>query len=53
MGDMFRTFNMGIGFTAVVDEDDVDATLRAFETSELDAVVIGHVVDGDRGVEIR
>jgi phosphoribosylformylglycinamidine cyclo-ligase len=52
-GDMFRTFNMGIGFTAVVDEDDVDATLRAFETSELDAVVIGHVVDGDRGVEIR
>jgi phosphoribosylformylglycinamidine cyclo-ligase len=52
-GDMFRTFNMGIGFTAVVDEDDVDATLRAFETSELDAVVIAHVVDGDRGVETR
>lgn len=52
-GDMFRTFNMGIGFTAVVDEDDVDATLKAFETSELDADVIGHVLEGDRGVEIR
>ncbi len=52
-GDMFRTFNMGIGFTAVVDEDDVDATLRAFEISELEADVIGRVVDGDRGVEIR
>jgi phosphoribosylformylglycinamidine cyclo-ligase len=52
-GDMFRTFNMGIGFTAVVDEDDVDATLRAFETSELEADVIGRIVAGDRGVEIR
>jgi phosphoribosylformylglycinamidine cyclo-ligase len=52
-GDMFRTFNMGIGFTAVVDEADADATLKAFETSDLEAVVIGHVVEGDRGVEIR
>jgi phosphoribosylformylglycinamidine cyclo-ligase len=52
-GDMFRTFNMGIGFTAIVDEDDVDATLKAFETSELEADVIGHVVDGVKGVEIR
>jgi len=52
-GDMFRTFNMGIGFTAIVAEDDVDATLRAFETSELDADVIGHVVAGVKGVEIR
>jgi len=52
-GDMFRTFNMGIGFAAVVAEGDVDATLRAFETSELDADVIGYITDGDRGVEIR
>jgi phosphoribosylformylglycinamidine cyclo-ligase len=52
-GDMFRTFNMGIGFTAVVAEEDVDATLRAFETGELEADVIGHIVDGDKGVEIR
>jgi phosphoribosylformylglycinamidine cyclo-ligase len=53
MGDMFRTFNMGIGFTCVVSEADVDATLSAFETSDLDAVVIGHITDGDRGVELR
>jgi len=52
-GDMFRTFNMGIGFAAVVAESDVDATLKAFETSELDADVIGYITDGDRGVEIR
>lgn len=53
LGDMFRTFNMGVGFTCVVAEDDVDAVLRAFETSDLEAAVIGHIVDGDRGVEIR
>lgn len=51
--EMFRTFNMGVGFTAIVAEEDVDATLKAFETSELDVAVIGRVVDGDRGVEIR
>jgi phosphoribosylformylglycinamidine cyclo-ligase len=53
MGDMFRTFNMGIGFTCVVSEADVDPTLTAFETSDLDAVVIGHILEGDRGVELR
>ncbi len=52
-GDMFRTFNMGIGFAAIVAEDDVDATLKAFETSDLASVVIGRIVDGDKGVEIR
>ncbi|GMR03078.1 MAG: phosphoribosylformylglycinamidine cyclo-ligase [Acidimicrobiia bacterium] len=52
-GDMFRTFNMGIGFTAIVAEEDVDATLKAFETSDLDSVVIGRIVEGDKGVEIR
>ena len=53
LGDMFRTFNMGIGFTCVVSESDVDATLTAFETSDFDAVVIGHISEGDRGVELR
>ncbi|MDJ0790449.1 MAG: phosphoribosylformylglycinamidine cyclo-ligase [Acidimicrobiia bacterium] len=53
LGDMFRTFNMGIGFVAVVGEDDVDAALKAFETSDLEAAVIGHITEGDWGVEIR
>jgi phosphoribosylformylglycinamidine cyclo-ligase len=52
LGDMFRTFNMGIGFTCVVDEADVDATLTAFETSDLEAVAIGHIAEGSRGVEL-
>jgi phosphoribosylformylglycinamidine cyclo-ligase len=53
MGDMFRTFNMGIGFTAVVAEADVDATLKGFESSDMPADVIGHIVEGDKAVEIR
>ncbi len=53
MGEMFRTFNMGIGFVAVVAEDDVDATLRSFEVSDIEASIIGHITAGDRGVEIR
>ncbi len=51
--DMYRTFNMGIGFAAIVPESDADATLRAFESSNLEAVVIGHVREGNHGVEIR
>jgi phosphoribosylformylglycinamidine cyclo-ligase len=52
LGDMFRTFNMGIGFTCVVAQDDASATLRAFETSDLEANVIGRIIEGDRGVEL-
>jgi phosphoribosylformylglycinamidine cyclo-ligase len=53
MGDMFRAFNMGVGFTAVVAEADVDATLKGFESSDMPADVIGHIVEGDKAVEIR
>jgi phosphoribosylformylglycinamidine cyclo-ligase len=53
MGDMFRTFNMGIGFTVIVPESDVDATLAGLESSDIGAAVIGHIVEGERAVEIR
>ena len=53
LAEMFRTFNMGIGFTAVVDPTDVQAALKAFETSDLEAVVIGEITEGTRGVELR
>ena len=52
-GDMFRTFNMGVGFVSVVAESDVDASLKAFEVSDLEAEVIGFVTTGEKGVEIR
>ena len=53
LAEMFRTFNMGIGFTAVVDSTDVEAALKAFETSDLEAVLIGEIKEGTRGVELR
>lgn len=52
LGEMFRAFNMGIGFVAVVNHDDVAATLKAMETSDMEAVVIGEIVKGTRGVEL-
>ena len=51
--EMFRTFNMGIGFTAVVNETDVAAALKEFESTDLDASVIGEITEGTRGVELR
>ena len=53
LAEMFRTFNMGIGFTAVVDPTDVDAAVKAFETSDLDTALIGEITEGTRGVELR
>ena len=53
LAEMFRTFNMGIGFAAVVDPTDVQAAQKAFETSDLEAVVIGEITEGTRGVELR
>lgn len=49
--DMYRTFNMGIGFTVIVDKDDVDATLAHFQSAGLAAFDIGLVHQGS-GVTI-
>lgn len=53
LGDMFRTFNMGIGFACVVDEADTDTTIAAFESSDMESTVIGRIIKGDRGIELR
>lgn len=50
--EMFRTFNMGIGFTIIVSPDDVATTLKAMEISDMDAAVIGSIEQGNRGVEL-
>jgi len=51
-GEMFRTFNMGIGFVVIGGEDDTDRLIKGFESHDHEAVVIGRIVEGDRGVEI-
>lgn len=50
--EMFRTFNMGIGFVVILAEADVERALKAMEISELPASVIGRIEEGPRGVEI-
>jgi len=51
--EMFRTFNMGIGFVVVAAPDQADRLLRGFTVYEHDARIIGEIVAGDSGVEIH
>jgi len=47
--DMDRTFNMGIGYIIVVDEQDADISLSTLKQYGFDAVSIGSIEKG--GVE--
>jgi phosphoribosylformylglycinamidine cyclo-ligase len=47
--EMYRTFNMGIGMTAVVDDADVAAALEALSTSGIAAAKIGEIVEHQEG----
>jgi len=47
-GEMFRTFNMGIGYVAIVPAADAEKALAAAPG----ALKIGEVVKGDKGTEI-
>lgn len=46
--EMFGTFNMGVGFVVVVDENDVETTLSLID----DAYVIGNIIEGEIGITI-
>ncbi|MCL1587909.1 MAG: phosphoribosylformylglycinamidine cyclo-ligase [Actinomycetia bacterium] len=50
--DMYRTFNMGIGFVVVVPETAVDATLSSLAVNNLDANVIGRIIEGTGTVQL-
>ena len=49
--DMFATFNMGLGFLAVVPAESVDPVVRAFAEAGHDAWEAGEIVPGN-GVEL-
>lgn len=51
--EMYRTFNMGIGFVAVATESDVDRIIKGFDSYDLPAAVIGRIVEGSREVTIQ
>ncbi|HCU07898.1 MAG TPA: phosphoribosylformylglycinamidine cyclo-ligase [Clostridiales bacterium] len=48
--DMFNTFNMGVGMTAIVAAGDVQEALRALAKEGLTARVIGEVISGEKEV---
>ena len=52
MRDMYNTFNMGVGMTAIVPADQVDEALRILRESGVDAYALGEVVPGEGGVTL-
>ena len=50
--EMFRTFNMGIGYVVVVRPDVADAVRARLAGAGEEVFVIGEVVAGERGVEL-
>ena len=49
---MWRVFNMGLGFAAVVAAESADVALKALERGGTPGFVAGRVVEGD-GVTLR
>ncbi len=50
--DMFNTFNMGVGMSAVVRREDADRALNALRENGVDAYVIGEMAEGEKKIEI-
>lgn len=47
LSEMFKTFNMGIGFVIIVPSQAVEATIRFFHNHSLSAWQFGEVIAGD------
>ena len=48
--DMYNTYNMGVGMSVVVPQDEVETALEILKAYGEDAYVIGEIVKGDDGV---
>jgi len=48
--DMFNTFNMGVGMSAVVDKNDADKAIETLKSEGIDAYILGEIVKSDEGV---
>ncbi|RDY31531.1 phosphoribosylformylglycinamidine cyclo-ligase [Lachnotalea glycerini] len=49
---MYNTYNMGIGMVLAVNKDDVNKALAAIKAAGEEAVIIGHIEDGEKGVTL-
>jgi phosphoribosylformylglycinamidine cyclo-ligase len=50
--DMFRTFNMGIGYVLILDREAVDRATQVLTRAGETVYALGEVVAGPRGVEL-
>ncbi len=50
--EMYRTFNMGIGFVLIVNKQDSNNILKNLEKYDFKSQIIGEVVEGNRKVKI-
>lgn len=51
--DMFNTFNMGVGMSVVVAKEDAEKALEVLHANGEDAYILGEIVRGDEGVELK
>lgn len=51
--EMFNIFNMGIGFTLVVDQSDVERTLEILSQHDVDAYQIGRITSNDEPITLK
>ena len=49
---MYNTFNMGIGMVLAVDPEDVDSVMKAIRSTGDTPYVIGHIENGEKGVQL-
>lgn len=49
---MYNTFNMGLGMIVAVDKNDVDACMKAMKEAGDTPYIVGHIEDGEKGVEL-
>lgn len=50
--DMFNTFNMGVGMSAVVAKEDADKALSILRANGEDAYIIGEIAAGEERIEL-
>jgi phosphoribosylformylglycinamidine cyclo-ligase len=50
--EMFRVFNMGVGFVVICDPAATEGVIAGFEKDGLPAWKIGEVRDGEPGVDL-
>ena len=51
--EMYGTFNMGVGFTLVVDEKDVEPIIEFLKTLGEEAYEIGYIQKGDNSLCLK